>query len=156
MGRIQSLKSSSSTSAMDINPRSSTWKSLCPNFLDSKRNRIHLEDESSGHHIGSPPPAGPPKACWDDNFPAEMENAKPRAAENADVPNGRETMETSELSLRVQDIRLQPPQPMIICETVEDDKEDNSEMASGDAVSLSVPPVDVSNEKKRPPISAPF
>lgn len=156
MGRIRPLIDSNTTSAMDIDPRSSTWKTLCPTFLDSKRNRIHLDDESSGHVIGSPPPAGPPKVLWDDNFQAELSNAKPRGAESANVPSAKESMEASELSLRVQDIRLQPPQPMIICETVDDEKEENSEMASGDAVSLSVPPVDVTNEKKRPPISAPF
>ena len=156
MGRIETLTSSSSTSVMDIDPRSSTWNSLCPSFLDSKRNRIHLQDESSGHVIGSPPPAGPPKILWDDNFPVEVPNAKPHEADSTNVPGDKETVEASELSLRVQDIRLQPPQPMIICETVEDESEDTSEMVSSDAVSLSVPPVDVTNEKKRPPMSAPY
>lgn len=156
MGRIQTLTSSTTSSAMDINPRSSNWNTLCPTFLESKRNRIHLEDDTNGHVIGSPPPAGPPKVLWDDTFKEELSNANPQAAESANVTTGKETMDTSELSLRVQDIRLQPPQPMIICETVEDDKDDNREMACGDAVSLSVPPVDVANEKKRPPMSAPF
>lgn len=141
---------------MDIDPRSSAWKSLCPSYHESKRNRIHLQDESSGHVIGSPPPAGPPKILWDDNFPVDVPNDRPREVVTANSPGDKGTLEASELSLRVQEIRLQPPQPMIICETVEDEKEDTSEMVSSDAVSLSVPPVDVTNEKKRPPMSAPY
>lgn len=133
---------------MDIDPRSSSWNSLCPTFLESKRNRIHLQDDTSGPVIGSPPPAAPPKVLWDDNFQADV--PKSRENRSTNVPGDKES-EASELSSRVQDISLQPPQPMIICETVDDDKEDNGEMISGDDISLAVPPVDVANEKKRPP-----
>lgn len=62
---------------------------------------------------------------------------------------------TSELSLRVQKMQLQQPQPMIICENVEDDKDGSSDIRFNDEdlLTLAVPPVDVSDEKKRPPMS---
>ncbi|GFT95311.1 uncharacterized protein NPIL_386971 [Nephila pilipes] len=137
---------------MDIDPRPTSWNSLCPTYIDSRRTKL-LQEEASGHVIGSPPPAGPPKVSWDGNFPAEVPNHKPSLDSSEEKPSA---MDTSELSSRVQDIRLQPPQPIIICETVEDVKTDINEDGPTSSVSLAVPPVDITNEKKRPPLSAPY
>ncbi|KFM60427.1 hypothetical protein X975_22307, partial [Stegodyphus mimosarum] len=153
MGKIQRLSRSTSSSAMDIDPPSASWNSLCPSFLDSRRNRMHLQDDTSGPVIGSPPPAGPPKILWDETFSVDVPNLKEQGNGNNLAGEKGQVME-AELSLRVQEIRLQPPQPMIICETVEDEKVETPVTAPTDTVSLAVPPVDVSNEKKRPPLTA--
>ncbi|CAL1280970.1 unnamed protein product [Larinioides sclopetarius] len=152
MGRLQRANNSKSSSVMDIDPRPTSWNSLCPSFIDARRTKL-LQEESSGPVIGSPPPAGPPKMSWDANFPVEVPNLKSSLNPSEDQIS---SMDTSELSSRVQDIRLQPPQPIIICETVEDVKTDLNEDEPASSVSLAVPPVDISNEKKRPPLSAPY
>ncbi|GFQ87625.1 uncharacterized protein TNCT_102181 [Trichonephila clavata] len=137
---------------MDIDPRPTSWNSLCPTYIDSRRTKL-LQEEASGPVIGSPPPAGPPKVSWDGNYPAEVPNHKPSPNPSEEKPSA---MDTTELSSRVQDIRLQPPQPIIICETVEDVKTDLQEDGPTSSVSLAVPSVDITNEKKRPPLSAPY
>lgn len=145
-----------------MNPTTSSWKTLCPSFLDSRR--IHLEDDTTEHVIGSPPPT---KSFWSDSaFASEVPNFEMRngdgevfkctdGASYSQKDTTKVNLETSELSLRVQEMYLQQQQPMIICENVDDEKHDGSEHMCNDedALTLAVPPVDVSDEKKRPPLN---
>ncbi|KAF8785068.1 uncharacterized protein LOC129959063 [Argiope bruennichi] len=149
MGRHQRGNNSKSCSAMDIDPRPS-WNNLCPSYIEAHRNKL-MEEESNGPVIGSPPPAGPPRVSWDGNYPDDVPKHKSQKSSK-----DQEAIDAADLSNRVQDIRLQPPQPIIICETVEDVKTVLNESGSASSVSLAVPPVDISNEKKRPPLSAPY
>ncbi|GIY58472.1 uncharacterized protein CDAR_206811 [Caerostris darwini] len=152
MGKLQHVNNTKSTSAMDIDPRPTSWNSLCPTYINSRRNKL-LQEESEGPVIGSPPPAGPPKVSWDGNYPTDVPNLKPSHNSSEEQAS---SMDTSELSCRIQNIHLQPQQPIIICETVEDVKVDLNAEGPSSSVSLAVPSVDIANEKKRPPLPAPF
>ncbi|KAG8189703.1 hypothetical protein JTE90_022516 [Oedothorax gibbosus] len=144
MGKLLYLNNPNSDSTMNINPRPTSWNSLCPTFIDARRAKL-LQDESSKPIIGSPPPAGPPKVMW--NEPPDMPKGKTdKATMTID--------DESDLASRVQGIHLQPPpqQPMIICETIPDVPANTFPVPSTSSESfLSVPEVDISKEKMRPP-----
>lgn len=138
MGKIQSDYNCKNSSTMDIDPQPTSWNTLRPTYIDSCRNKLNDTREEA---MQSPPPAGPPKILWNEKFPSSE-------SKDTETP-----MDTCELTMRVQDITLQPPQPIIICENVDDVKVNI--FITQTEESLTVPPVDVANEKKRPPLAAP-